>query len=173
MAPGKSEGAGRSPKESTTPGDREIVLSRIFEAPRELVWNAWTDPERVVCWWGPKGFTTTIHQMEVRPGGVWKLTMHGPDGTDYPNKSVFTEVVRPERIVYDHGGGTKGRSGAQFEATWTFEALGEKTRLTIRMVFPSAEARDRVVKEYGAIEGGRQTLERLAEFLATPPASAG
>ena len=147
--------------------DREIVITRVFDAPRELVWEAWTNPEHVVKWWGPRGFTTTIEEMNVRPGGVWKHVMHGPDGTDYPNKSIFTEVVKPERIVYTHGGGKKGGPGAQFVATWTFDALEDgKSRLTVRMVFPSAADRDTVVKEYGAIEGGKQTLERLGEQLA-------
>jgi uncharacterized protein YndB with AHSA1/START domain len=146
--------------------DREIVITRVFDAPRELVWKAWTDPQHVVQWWGPKGFTTTIHMMEVKPGGVWRHTMHGPDGTDYPNKCVFIEVVKHERIVYTHGGSKKGDPGAQFEATWTFKAQGNKTKLTLRMVFPSASARQHVIKTYGAIEGGKQTLERLSEHLA-------
>lgn len=87
--------------------DREIVITRVFDAPRELVWNAWTDPKQIVRWWGPRGFITTIHEMDVRPGGVWKSTMHGPDGTDYPSQSVFVEVVKPERIVYSLGGARK------------------------------------------------------------------
>jgi uncharacterized protein YndB with AHSA1/START domain len=154
--------------------DREIAITRVFDAPRELVWKAWTDPQQVVQWWGLKGFTTTIHLMEVKPGGVWRHTMHGPDGTDYPNKSVFLEVVKPERIVYSHGGGQKGDPGAQFEATWTFKAQGQKTKLSLRLVFPSAAARKHLVKTYGAIEGGKQTLERLSEHLAKmdPSASA-
>lgn len=151
---------------ATDTADREIVLTRVFDAPRELVWNAWTDPEQVVQWWGPKGFTMTIHEMDVRPGGVWRNTMHGPDGTDYPNKSVFIEVVKPERIVYSHSGGKKGDPGAQSEVTWTFEAQGDKTKITLRMVFPSAAVREHVVKTYGAIEGGKQTLERLSGHLA-------
>lgn len=145
--------------------NREIVITRVFDAPRELVWKAMTDPQHVVHWWGPKGFTTTIEKMDVRPGGVWKHIMHGPDGTDYPNKSIFTEIVKPERIVYSHGGGKKGGPGAQFEATWSFDAQGDKTKVTIRMLFPSAADRDFVVKEFNAIEGGKQTLERLAEHL--------
>jgi len=146
--------------------DREIVITRVVDAPRELVWQVWTDPAHVVKWWGPNGFTTTIERMDVRPGGVWKHIMHGPDGVDYPNSSVFKEVIEPERIVYSHGGGKQGGPGAHFVATWTFEALaGDKTRVTIHMVFPSAVERDLVVKEYGAIEGGRQTLERLGEYL--------
>ena len=146
--------------------DREIVITRVFDAPRERVFNAMIDPKQVVQWWGPKGFTTTIEKMDVRPGGVWKHVMHGPDGTDYPNKSVFIEIVKPERIVYSHGGGKKGGPAAQFQATWTFEALGAKTKLTLQMVFPSAAARDQVVKQYNAIEGGNQTLDRLAGHLA-------
>ncbi|HEY4044783.1 MAG TPA: SRPBCC domain-containing protein [Rhodopila sp.] len=145
--------------------DREIVISRTFDAPRELAWRAMTDPRHVVQWWGPRGFTTTIEQIDLRPGGVWAHVMHGPDGTDYPNRSVFKEVVYPERIVFAHGGGKPGGPEADFIATWTFEAICEKTRVTIQMVFPSASARDVVVKEYGAVEGGRQTLERLGEHL--------
>jgi uncharacterized protein YndB with AHSA1/START domain len=152
--------------EESTAADREIVLSRVFDAPRERVWRAWTDPEQVVKWWGPRGFTTTIHEMDVRVGGVWRHTMHGPDGSDYPNKSVFVEVVEPERIVYSHGGAKMGGTAAQFNSTWTFEAQGDKTKLTMRLVFPTAEDCDRVVREYGAVEGGKQTLERLAEHLA-------
>ena len=93
--------------ETADTSDREIVISRVFDAPRERVFEAMTDPKQVVKWWGPNGFTTTIHEMDVRPGGVWRHTMHGPDGTDYPNKSVFLEVVKPERIVYKHSGGKK------------------------------------------------------------------
>ncbi|MGB6200069.1 MAG: SRPBCC family protein [Candidatus Acidiferrales bacterium] len=145
--------------------DCEIVITRVFDAPRELVWQAWTDPKQVARWWGPRGFTTTIHEMDVREGGVWRQTMHGPDGTDYPGHSKFLEVVKPERIVFSHGGGKAGDAGAQFQSTWTFEAQGEKTKLTIRMVFATSAEREHVVKVYGAIEGGHQTLGRLAEYL--------
>jgi uncharacterized protein YndB with AHSA1/START domain len=146
--------------------DREIVISREFNAPRELVWEAMVNPEHVVQWWGPRGFTTTIEEMDVRPGGVWKHVMHGPDGVNYPNHSVFREVAKPERIVYSHGGAREGGPGVSFVATWTFDAVAAgRTRVTIRMVFPSAADRDFVVREFGAIEGGQQTLERLAEHL--------
>jgi uncharacterized protein YndB with AHSA1/START domain len=155
--------------ESST--SREIVVSRVFGAPRELLWRVWTDPARVVNWWGPNGFSTTIEKMDLRPGGVWKHVMHGPDGTDYPNVSVFQEIVEPERIVFKHGGGKKGGPGAHFTATWTFEALGAKSRLTVRMVFETLEERDLVAREYGAVEGAQQTLERLAGYLAKPAAA--
>ena len=147
--------------------DREIIISRVLHAPRELVWQAWTDPQHVVHWWGPRGFTNTTIRHEFRVGGVWEHVMHGPDGANYPNKSTFKEIVPLERITFVHGGGREEGPGATFVATWTFETVeGSKTRLTGRMVFPTAGARDFVVKEFGAIEGGQQTLERASEYVA-------
>ncbi len=108
--------------------------------------------------------------MDLRPGGQWRHTMRGPDGTEYPNHSIFTEVVKPERIVFVHAGRKAGGPDADFVATWTFDAVGERqTRLTVRMVFETPEARDTIVKTYGAIEGAEQTLARLAEHLAPSP----
>jgi uncharacterized protein YndB with AHSA1/START domain len=119
-----------------------------------------------VNWWGPRGFSTTIEEMDFRVGGVWRHVMRGPDGVNYPNKSIFKEIVKPERIVYSHGGKREGGPGVSFVSTWTFDLIEtNKTKVTIRMVFPSAVERDRVVKEFGAIEGGKQTLERLGEYL--------
>jgi uncharacterized protein YndB with AHSA1/START domain len=161
-----------SPNPDRQPSPRELVLTRVFEAPRELVWEAWTDPEQVVRWWGPRGFTTTIEIMDVRPGGVWKHVMHGPDGTDYPNESVFIEVAKPERIVYTHGGRTKGRRAVSFESTWTFEALNpHQTKVTMRGVFPSPEERERVVKEYGAVERLNEHLRATAANVKDAPES--
>ena len=145
--------------------DRELVMSRVLAAPRERVFRAWTDPEQLEVWWGPNGFTNTTEEIAVTPGGVWRFVMHGPDGVEYPNLITYDEVVEPERIVYAHGGGDKG-APANFHVTVTFQAIGRKTELTMRMVFPTAVARDHVVKAYGAIEGGKQTLGRLAELLA-------
>ena len=151
----------------TAPADNEIIFSRVLHAPRALVWQAWADPKHVTHWWGPRGFTTTVEQHDFRVGGMWKHIMHGPDGTNYPNKSTFKEIVPLERITFSHGGGREEGPGATFTATWTFETVEDnKTRLTGRMVFPSKEARDFVVKEFGAIEGGKQTLERAAEYTA-------
>jgi uncharacterized protein YndB with AHSA1/START domain len=165
LARAKSSASGAKAASSST-ADREILISRNFDARRELVWDAWTDAKQVVKWWGPFGFSTTIREMDVKPGGKWNLTMHGPDGTDYPTKSVFVEVVKPERIVYTHSGGKKGGPGANFTGTWTFEEEAGKTKVTIRMIFASQEERDRIVKEDGAIEGDKQTLERLSQHLA-------
>ena len=140
---------------------REIVATRTFDAPRDLVFKMWTDPKHIANWWGPKGFTTTIYEMDVKPGGVWRFVMHGPDGVDYQNKIVYLEIVKPERIVYSHV------SGPQFQMTVTFAQDGDKTRLTARMLFESPAQRDKVAREFGAIEGLNQTLECLDQHLAT------
>ncbi len=147
---------------------RDIVIARTFDAPRELVFKVWTDPRHVVHWWGPNGFTNTIESMDVRPGGVWRFMMHGPDGTDYPNRIDYTEVVPPERLVYKHGCDTDdGNDPHAFDVIVTFEQpLPGKTLVTMRSRFPTPEARDYVVREFGAIEGGNQTLGRLEKYLA-------
>ena len=150
-----------------------MTIVRVFDAPRELAWQAMTDPRHVAQWWGPRGFTTTIQEMDVRRGGAWRHTMRGPDGTEYPNESVFIEVVKPERIVFAHAGGKKGEAQVQHQSTWRFEELGAKTRVVLHMVFPSAAAREYVVKTYKAIEGGQQTLERFAVHVAGEKTSAG
>ena len=148
------------------PAGREIVISREVDAPRDLVWEAMTQPQHVVNWWGPRGFSTTIEEMDSCPGGLWRLVMHGPDGANYPNEHIFTEIAKPERIVFSHGGRRENGPSVSSVATWTFEPLEERTtRVTIRMVFASAAERDRVAKEFGAVEGGKQTLERLEEYL--------
>jgi uncharacterized protein YndB with AHSA1/START domain len=139
--------------------DREIVATRVVDAPRERVFEMWTDRQHVAQWWGPNGFTNTIDEMDVRPGGVWRFVMHGPDGIDYKNKIVYVEIVKPERLVYSHVG------GAQFQATAIFAEQGGKTRLTMRMLFESSTERDRVVKKFGAIEGLSQTLDRLEAYV--------
>jgi uncharacterized protein YndB with AHSA1/START domain len=140
---------------------RSISGTRVFDAPRELVFDAWTDARHISNWWGPRGFTTTTQEMDVRPGGQWTFVMHGPDGTDYPNEVVYLDVVRPERIVYTHG------PSPIFDVTVTFEELGpNKTRMTMRSTFASAEIRDQVAEDFGAVEGLRHTLERLEEELA-------
>ena len=141
-----------------------MIGTRIFDAPRALVFQMWTDPKHLAQWWGPTGFTTTTSAFDMRPGGMWRFVMHGPDGRDYENRITFEEVVPPERIVYRHGGGDDVEP-VQFRTTVTFEDLGGRTRLTLRGQFPSAAERDRVIREYGADTGLAQTLARLAEYL--------
>ncbi|HKI99714.1 MAG TPA: SRPBCC family protein [bacterium] len=166
MDTGNAEPAGASLRAGTTtlPSEREIVFTRVFDAPRALVFEAWTDPRHLVHWWGPRGFTLTIHEIAVQPGGMWRFLMHGPDGVDYPNVIVFDEVVPPERLIYSHSGEAEHDS-ARFQVTVTFAEQGHRTAVTMRMLFPSAAERDHVVKQYGAIEGGNQTLDRLTEYL--------
>ena len=148
---------------------RSIVGSRVFDAPRALVFSVWTDPKHLAQWWGPNGFTTTTHAYDFRPGGVWRFVMHGPDGRHYQNRITFDEIVPPERIVYRHGGGDDVEP-VQFTQTVTFEDLNNgKTLLTWHGKFPSAEERAHVIKHYGADKGLVQTMARLADYLATMP----
>lgn len=149
----------------TATADREISTTRIFDAESELVFAMWTNPVHIAKWWGPTGFSVTIHEMDVRVGGTLRMTMHGPDGRDYPNRYIYDEVKRPERLVYSHNPG-EGDEPVRFQATVTFEDLGGKTKLSVRMVFDTAETRNMVATKYGAVEGLHQTLGRLAEQLA-------
>jgi uncharacterized protein YndB with AHSA1/START domain len=144
---------------------KTIVGSRLIDAPRELVWLAWTDPRHLAQWWGPDGFTTTTSAFDFRPGGVWRFVMHGPDGRDYENRVTFDAIVKPERLDYHHGGGDDVEP-VQFRTTVTFEDAAGKTRVTLRGVFPSAEERARVIREYGADKGLVQTLARLDGYVA-------
>ena len=145
---------------------RAIVGMRLYDAPRALVFKAFTDPAHLAHWWGPDGFTLTTKSFDFRPGGVWRFVMHGPDGRDYQNRVTYDEIVPPERLVYTHGGGDDVEP-VRFMQTLTFEELSPKqTRLTWRGVFPSAEERARVIKEYGAGQGLVQTMARLADYMA-------
>lgn len=148
---------------STDTSDREITLTRLIGAPRELVFKVWTQPEHVAKWWGPSGFTNTVHSMDVRPGGTWHHTMHGPNGVDYPNYVRYSEVVPPERLVYELGGQP---DVYDFHMTVTFQQQGGQTLLTMTMQFKSAEERRKAIEEVGAIEGGKQTLNKLEAYLA-------
>lgn len=145
--------------------DREILLKRVFDAPRELVYDAFFDRENVGRWWGPNGFSTTTSMMDVRVGGVWEYVMHGPDGTDYPNRVVYTKLDRPSGFAYDHG--TSAAEPRLFRATGTLVDLGGgKTELTLRMIWDTQAERDFMEQKYGAREGGEQMLGRLTEYLA-------
>ena len=157
--------ADTAPATPKATGEKEMVVSRIINAPREKVFEAFTDPEHISEWWGPNGFTTTSRSQHRRVGGSWLYTMHGPDGTDYPNRQVFTEIVHPKRLCYNHDNGTNA-DPSSFKVTVSFEALGDKTNVELRSLFPSKEAVDDA-KKFGAEEGGTQTLSRLDKFLAS------
>jgi len=143
-----------------------MVVTRVIDAPRAMVWEACTAPKEIVKWWGPRGFTTTIHEMNVRPGGLWKSIMRGPDGTEYLNNCVFTEAVEPERIVYNLVGGRKEDGDVHARVSLAFEAQGEKTKVTLRMRFATDVELERSAKKYKAAEGGNEMLDRLQEYLA-------
>jgi len=146
-------------KTQSETAEREISITRILNAPKELVFEVWTDPKHIPEWWGPNGFTTTIHEMDLRVGGKWRHTMHGPDGKDYPNEATFTEIVKPDLIKFSH-------ALPKFDVTVTFEAVGNKTKLTMTNVFETAEIRNLVAEKYGAVEGQVQTINHFEELLA-------
>jgi uncharacterized protein YndB with AHSA1/START domain len=150
------------PAQSAT-ADREIVISRVISAPRELVFEAFTEVRHLSRWWGPEGFTTTTRAFEFRVGGEWDFVMHGPDGTDYQEWISWTEIARPERIALLHGE-TRGDPNA-FESVLTFAPDGAATRIEMRAVFPTKELRDEAAEKYHAIEGGQQTLSNLAAYV--------
>src|SRR5207245_1527411 len=151
-----------TPAQSAT-ADREIVISQVINAPREVVFQAFTEVRHVSRWWGPDGFTTTTRAFEFRVGGEWDFVMHGPDGTDYREFITWTEILPPERIALLHGE-FRGDPNA-FESVLTFAADGEATRIEMRTVFPTRELRDEAVEKYHAIERGQQTLSNLAAYV--------
>lgn len=155
-----------------TQDDRTIVITRVFNAPRDLVWRVWTEPAHIAQWWGPKGFTTRVEEMDLRPGGQSRYVMVGPDGTEYPAEGVFREVVPPERIVttdefgedYEQASGIDLPQGMVLTAT--FEALGDKTRLTLHIAHPTAEDK-RKHEEMGVVAGWNSSFDCMDEYLAT------
>jgi uncharacterized protein YndB with AHSA1/START domain len=153
----------RSDGEPGAVPDREIVVSRAIGAPRELVFEAYTEVRHLSQWWGPEGFTTTTRAFEFRVGGVWDFVMHGPDGTDYQEWITWTEIVPPERIALVHGESRDDPNA--FASVLTFAPAGEETRVEMRTVFPTKELRDEAVEKYHAVEGGEQTLRNLAAYV--------
>jgi uncharacterized protein YndB with AHSA1/START domain len=148
----------------TTTTDREFTITRLFEAPRELVWSAWTEPKHISKWWGPTGFTTSVDELELKPGGMWLHTMHGPDGRDYRNIVRFIEVEPIHRLVYQHEAHPDSE-GVTHISYVTFEDRTGKTEVTMRLEFKSAEEFQRITREYGAIEGAGQHMESLQKYL--------
>jgi uncharacterized protein YndB with AHSA1/START domain len=143
---------------SASTADREIVTTRLIHASREWVWKAWTDPQHLAQWWGPKGFSNTFHTFELRPGCEWRFLMHGPDGTDYKNHSVFVEIVPHERLVLDH------LSGPHFRMEATFVDRNGGTEVTFRGIFDTVKEFEQV-KGF-AIDGNRETMDRMADLVA-------
>jgi len=140
----------------------EIHITRIYEAPVKTVWEAWTDPNQVAKWWGPRGFTLTTHSKELKVGGVWHYTMHGPDGTDYLNKTIYHEVIPLSRLVYDHGG--YDDRAPLFRVTMTFKEVKGQTQMNMTMSLPTPEEAEQT-KTFIKLAGGNSTWDRLAEYL--------
>lgn len=142
----------------------EIHFTRLYEAPVKLVWDAWTDVRKVAKWWGPRGFTITTHSKDLRPGGTWEYTMHGPDGVDYYNITQYLEVEKYSRLVYDHGGNEKENRAPLFRVTVTFQEVKNKTRMDMTMTLSSPEAAIEMEK-FIRKASGYSTWDRLAEYL--------
>lgn len=142
----------------------ELIFSRVFAAPVDVVYRAWTDADQLVRWWGPRGFSLTVRAMELRVGGVWEYTLHGPDGTDYPNRAVFEEVDPPKRLVFFNKGGHVSDRHLTCRMIVTFDEQGALTLVTLRMQFESWASLDRA-KARGAEQGGEESLARLSEWL--------
>lgn len=148
---------------TTTRKDNELYITRVYDAPVKAVWDAWTDPKQVAKWWGPRGFTITTRSKDLRAGGHWDYTMHGPDGVDYPNVTQYFEVVKHSKLVYDHGG-SHGKP-ALFRVTVLFSETNGKTKMEMTMSLATAEAA-REIRKVIKHHSGESTWDRLAEFLA-------
>lgn len=146
--------------------DRELTVTRLINAPRELVFEVWTDPRHLAAWWGPRGFVTDIQNSNIAPGGGLTFTMKGPDGHVWPNHILYLEVERPARLVWSHGS-HEGKEEGRFLNTVTFADEGGRTRLTMTARLPSKEIRDALVRDVNAAEAGKQTIDKLEEYLAS------
>jgi len=142
--------------ETTT--NRELRITKTLKAPIELVWEVWSKSEHIANWWGPKGFTNTIHKMEFKEGGEWKFTMHGPNGTDYANRSIFREIIPMKKIVFEH-------FNPHFITTILFESKGKETLLDWTGLFDTEEILKTIIKAHNAEEGLKQNIEKLENYL--------
>ena len=144
--------------------DRELIVSRVFDAPRDLAFDAFTRPEHVARWWAPDGFTIVSSDMDVRPGGTWRLVLRTPGGGEFANLITYREVARPQRLVYVYSAGPEQNAESDVETTLSFADERGKTRVTMRLVFPSAAVRDYAVTKYGAEQGAKGALDRAAHY---------
>lgn len=138
---------------------RELMITHTFNVSVERVWEAWTNPDQIIHWWGPDGFTTTIHEMNLRAGGEWKLTLHGPDGTNFPNRSIYKEIIPNKKIEFEH-------FNPHFITTVIFSSLKHKTVMEWTMLFDSIEMWDVIVKAHKAGEGLKQNIQKLERYLS-------
>jgi len=138
---------------------RQLHIARKFKAPVELMWEVWTNPDHIINWWGPDGFSNTIHEIDFKEGGEWRMTMHGPDGANYPNRSIFKEIIPLKKIVYEH-------FNPHFITTVLFEPVGDETQINWSMLFDTADLREIVVKAHKADEGLKQNVDKLEKYLS-------
>jgi uncharacterized protein YndB with AHSA1/START domain len=150
--------------ERESASDRELVVSHTIRAPRELVFEAYTSSTHLDQWFGPAGIRTITRAFEFRPGGVWEFTMHAADGTDFPNWVQWLEIVRPERIRFQHG--ERADDPRMFVSTVTLVERGGVTEITMHAIFKTREQRDLVVERFNALEAGKQTLAKLETYVA-------
>ncbi len=147
---------------ATKNNSNEIKLTRVYDAPVKTVWAAWNEPAQAAQWWGPRGFTITTHSKDLRPGGMWHYTMHGPEGVDYVNKTQYLEVEEYSKLVYDHGGNDEQKP--LFRVTVLFKEVDGKTRMDMTMAHSTPEAAEQsrqIIKK----ASGNSTWDRLAEYL--------
>ena len=149
--------------EVTRPSGREVIFSRLIAAPVDVVWDAWSDVHHLHEWFGPTGFTATTYEFGFTPGGVWRLTMHGPDGTDYPTRIVFRTIEPKKRIVYSNSWALPGVP-LDFTVVVTFATEGKGTRLILHITFANDTSMETAVERYGVLSGGVETFERLAKY---------
>ncbi|XDD48071.1 SRPBCC domain-containing protein [Leptospira sp. WS39.C2] len=142
-----------------------VIYKRYFDVDSELLFEVWSKPEHLTEWWGPDGFTLTIIRLDFSIGGIWEFVMHGPDGHDYKNKIQFLDIKKPISITYKHIGDGDGDVDVDFESRIIFEKSGDGTIFTMEQVFSSKQELERVNKKYGAIEGGKQHLGNLGNYL--------
>lgn len=140
------------------PEDKLLRLKKSFKVSLQHMWEVWTNAEHIARWWGPEGFSNSIHQMDLKEGGEWRLTMHAPDGTNYPNRSVFKEILPLKKIQFEH-------FNPHFITSVFFEFKDGETHVDWQMLFDTADMRETVVKAHHADEGQKQNMERLARYL--------
>lgn len=169
-SPQTGTGPGSGSAWAAWPLDREIVLARVIDAPRESVFEAWTDPAQLAAWFGPKGMTIETLEIDVRAGGTWRFDMVGADGTRYDNRMTFLRIDRPRLIEVDHGS-DKDDDPGKFRMLVTFDVQSDgKTVLTLRQMHPTRAQREGAIG-FGAVEYGGQTLDKLAAHVAGRGAS--
>jgi uncharacterized protein YndB with AHSA1/START domain len=140
----------------------EIYITRVYDAPVKMVWDAWVEEKQVAQWWGPRGYTITTHSKDIRTGGMWHYTMHGPDGVDYVNKTQYLEVIEGAKMIYDHGGNDEKKP--MFRVTVLFKDLKGKTEMDMTMALPNAEAAENT-RQFIKRAKGDSTWDRFAEYL--------